>query len=582
MKQQDSKCETQRFTLPRIRLLNLPSAITATALSLAAIGCDSSSEGGGGGSETPATPLTHEESQSLIRSTTQDYSRLLEERLRFLDGDERLIGALDSLFGAEEEVCDVYFSEEGEEITECWSSDEDEDEGGSAIRVDFATEMDEMVSEMLEQLSPETQIAEIAQLTYTMDPQEVCQESVETTEVIRDIDSDAEPDVEPDAEPEITYNQDCLDLMEREQPRLEITRVESGVRAAILMKAGQEELASLSLTNTKARFSLSLDAMSRVIEAMESAFSENEEEGFEGELEEDDFEEDAFDLDLTISGAISFELDLSQADLSRLTFNVDRAISITGTFDTDNEVNFNFPVAEGLMFAELNSANSALKTGLSIPQLSQTLNTSLSGEDWEYDEETGEERRTEAGPVRELVASLGGFDLALDLSLVEEGINAVLEVGLGNESSTVHIDGQQVLKFDLNPNHGRRISFNLNHNQNAVEDMADSFRLALASELHAMKIDLNFSNFEELDLPASIAREIYQVAFTSDGGESPVLELRDEVQVVSGRLEISAEQGGITHVAEGGQCLVETRSSEEEEQVEEEHLLASFEVGTCG
>jgi hypothetical protein len=559
------------------------------------VGCDTSDEGG---SESEPTPLTHEQGHNLIQSTIQSRSQSLEDRLRFLDGDERLVNALNTMFGGSEEICEIYFTPEGEEIEEC-DTFEDEDTV-EPIRVDFMEGTEDMISGLMEELTPELQVQDATQLTYRLNPRSFCEQETENgewdefdsefAEDGRDEDFDSPPEdnrgdqrpVDPESEPQVELDEGCLEMMEREQPMIRLMEAGDGMNAEILVGQNQEVLMSATLNSQTARFGIELEALSRILKDLASEAGEDAERDpeFEGEGE-------GIDFNLEMRGAISLELDTSIDQVATFSFNVDRPISITGQVEGLDEINVNFPAAQDVISISSDSRTPSIRLGLSIPKLTQALSAPLQGEEWEYDDETGEERFIEAGPLHEITAVLGGLDLAFNLALVEEGINTTIDVGLGDESSTIHIDNQQVLKVDLNPNHNRQISINLDHSQLNEE----STMISLASELHALNIDVDLSSISEIEAPEWLLNEMYRVAFTSAAGQLPALEFLEEgLKVAAGRLEISADRADISHVAEGGQCIAGVESESEEPVIdqednlvsEEDHPLASLEVTTCG
>ena len=94
-------------------------------------------------------------------------------RASHLDGDERLVNTLNTIFGSSDELCDIELSPEGDEIEEC-----DIIEGENtpeAIQVDLTEGTDRLISDLLEELTPEMQIQDTNQLTYRINPRSVCE-----------------------------------------------------------------------------------------------------------------------------------------------------------------------------------------------------------------------------------------------------------------------------------------------------------------------------------------------------------------------------------------------------------------------
>ena len=552
------------------------------------------------GSETPAEPITHEVAHELLSSNLQSMSSSLESRLRFLDGDQRLMEAFNSLFAGEEEVCYYDYDENGNETETC-ETYEDEEGGDEQIRIDFMEGTEEMISSILEELPQDLQIEEEEQLTYRLNVNRLCETTVEeewdeewnedeyyAEEASGDEAWEGEefPEMEPynpeeefmpeeEEELETEIDQECLRIMQDEEPRVRLQAAGDGIKAELLLDQGRETLVTATLNSDLARVSLDLGALTRIIESIDSNGEEEGEGGF----------------DLELSGVISLEMDTSAEDRATFRANVDQAISIRGRVEGLEEINFTFPAARDVFSLSSDSQEPALSLALAIPKLVQSLQTSLTSE-YEYDEETGEEILVEEGPLREIVATLGGLNLGFNLKLVDEGVSTTFEVGLGQDSSSVAIDGNEVIKVDINPNHGRLISFNFDHST-ADED---SLLLALASELHALNVELNLGLIPEIEAPLGFADELYKVAFTSLNNELPSLAVGGAdsfIQVITGQLNIEAERGGIGHSAEGGMCINpieedeanfsdEPYEEEYNEEEEPEHPLAMLEVAACG
>jgi hypothetical protein len=264
------------------------------------VGCDTSDEGG---SESEPTPLTHEQGHNLIQSTIQSRSQSLEDRLRFLDGDERLVNALNTMFGGSEEICEIYFTPEGEEIEEC-DTFEDEDTV-EPIRVDFMEGTEDMISGLMEELTPELQVQDATQLTYRLNPRSFCEQEIENgewdefdsefAEDGRDEDFDSPPEdnredqrpVDPESEPQVEVDEGCLEMMEREQPMIRLMEAGDGMNAEILVGQNQEVLMSATLNSQTARFGIELEALSRILKDLASEAGEDAERDpeFEGEDE---------------------------------------------------------------------------------------------------------------------------------------------------------------------------------------------------------------------------------------------------------------------------------------------------------
>jgi hypothetical protein len=555
------------------------------------------------GNSEPVEPLTHESAHAIISSTMQSQSQSLEERLRFLDGDERLMEAIESIFGGADEECYFDYDEEGNEYEVCESYEDPENEDNQ-IRIDFMDGTEEMISSILEELAPELQIAEETQLTYRLNVNRLCESTVEDDWEDEEFYDDTDPQFpdeegfqeapaeDPEAEmfPEmeesiddevqVEVDQDCLRIMEQEEPRVRLQAYGDGIQAELLLNQGQDTLVTAIVDTNLAKVSVDLRVLSRIIESISSS-SEDQDEADSENSESSDFE-------LQMSGVISLEMNTENPTQAIFSAHVDQAIQVIGQVDGIEEINFTFPRASNVFVVSSDSEAPAFNLALTLPKLIQTFSTSLTSE-YEYDEETGEDVLVSEGPIREILATLGGLNMALNLTLVDEGIESIIELGLGQESSSIAVDGQEIITVDLNPNHGRLLSFNFDHS--SVQ--SESLLLKFASELHALKVDLKLGLIPEIEAPLGFADELYRLAFTSQNNELPELVLGGAdrfIQILNGHFELEAERGEILHEAEGGMCINPVEDSEEgnsidepifEEESEPQHPLASLEVSQC-
>ena len=556
---------------------------------------DSSSEG----DEQPPTPLTHSEAHALIESSIQSNSTNLESRLRFLDGDQRLMAALNNLLPSDDDsYCYYDYDEEGNEVEFC-EGDEDlgEDE---TIRIDFMEDTSSLISSILEELPEDLQIEGENQLTYRLNVNRLCEQNIEEdwvdeewddeewdeqfAEPTEDIPSDDIPNEEEDEEfsennlptPEVEIDQDCLEFMEREQPRVRLQTSGDGIQAELLFNEGQESLVKAVLNSSLAKVSLDLGVLSRIVDSLDETA-----------------EEELGELSIEMSGLVSIQMDTSIPQKAVFSVNVDRAIQISGSAFDSEGIDFTFPATQGLFRISSDEQTPSINLAVDLPKLVQSLSTSLTAE-YEYNEETGEETLVNEGPLRQLTATLGGLSAALDLTLVEEGVSTTLEFGLGQESTKISVDGNDIVKVDLNPSHGRSLSFNFDHSSLNEEQ----FILALASQLHALDIDLKLGLIEEIEAPLGFADELYRIAFTSLNNELPSLQMGGSeealMKILTGQLNVTAERGDIEMTAEAGMCIVPQESeydepnysedySEEEyeEDYEEIHPLSELMASSC-
>ncbi|GEM_PF-4210212 len=168
---------------------------------------------------------------------------------------------------------------------------------------------------------------------------------------------------------------------------------------------------------------------------------------------------------------------------------------------------------------------------------------------------------------------LGGLNGEAVFSAGTDSIT-LTELGFGEETSTLHIDGQKAITFDINPTSGRKIDL-------IASPTADGAKLDFASALDII-VGLNFANID-----------VYANEFVDDDtfrfsleGNSPSLKIEEgKIEVVEGTLKMSLENAGDSLEATAGQCIspVVIMTSSEDEIVERPELnpIESVVVGAC-
>lgn len=202
-------------------------------------------------------------------------------------------------------------------------------------------------------------------------------------------------------------------------------------------------------------------------------------------------------------------------------------------------------------------------------------------------DENGDE--VESGVITDPVAAkleIGGLTGA---ALFEAGkeLLSLTNLGLGDKTSTLDLNGKRVLSVDLNKEDGR--SFDI-----AIEKTGEHTKFEL-SPAFDLRMVFAFAQIQgELEKIADwMLDEVLSVKFS---GASPAFEMIDgDIKVVSGKLTLAAEKAGIHHEIEAGQCLINSGDVDDEanepvdpseeggsEEGTESNPMEHIEIGTCG
>lgn len=163
-----------------------------------------------------------------------------------------------------------------------------------------------------------------------------------------------------------------------------------------------------------------------------------------------------------------------------------------------------------------------------------------------WDAETGAESTTETS--YEIALHLGGASFDADYAVGDERVD-VHNVGLGNTTSTLDIDGKRVASIDLNKNHGRHLAFSLVSGEHGMElSVSPAFDLELMLAFAQVQDKLDGLDDWVLD-------DLLRV--TLDGAANPAVRIGDSgVEVLDGQLSISSTAAGVSHQVSAGQCLL--------------------------
>ena len=143
---------------------------------------------------------------------------------------------------------------------------------------------------------------------------------------------------------------------------------------------------------------------------------------------------------------------------------------------------------------------------------------------------------------------LGGASASTVLEAGADLLN-ITNVGLGDSTSTLDVDGEQVLAVDLNANDGRRYDA-------TIEQTADGVRATVSPKLD-LQVAMQFVNAADAlgDVADWMMDDVLHV--TLDGAAKPAVLFRDDgLEVVDGKLTVSLDKAGISREADAGMCVM--------------------------
>jgi len=170
---------------------------------------------------------------------------------------------------------------------------------------------------------------------------------------------------------------------------------------------------------------------------------------------------------------------------------------------------------------------------------------------------------------------LGGLSFG---TVVQDGVSelTISDIGLGDTTSSVHLNDDPLVTADINPKDGRRFTMQI---QDTAEGALVSFEPKLDVQV-AMALS-NLSDSMKADLPDWLMDEVFNVTF--GGGSKASMLVPDgctdaeyAFEVTEGTLSLSASSVSDPVVVGAGMCLVGV-----EAETEDAHPFESIAAGAC-
>lgn len=189
----------------------------------------------------------------------------------------------------------------------------------------------------------------------------------------------------------------------------------------------------------------------------------------------------------------------------------------------------------------------------------------------EYDEET----QTDIDRLHEydFAGQIAGLTAQIAYQ-VDQQVVDIKNLGLGQSTSTLDVDGKRVVELDVNAEDNRQLNATITESEAGVE-------IAVEPTLD-LELLLAFGQVQDVleEFKQWTHDELLRINL--GGADKPrILIADDEVEVLEGELNISSEGAGLNLSVEAGQCVFEDVENEEWDE-EDYHPLQGFEAGVCG
>ncbi len=359
---------------------------------------------------------------------------------------------------------------------------------------------------------------------------------------------------EPSGDVVVEENTECIEAVDAAEIRLRVTAPAPGdVDVAILVGPQRFNPASFEFHQDQLAAEIDFAGAKGAVEHIAASLGE-----------------DAPELPTVMAGRVRGALKANGPESVTTTFSVLTPVDI-------QHPDFSLQVASSTPASEL-TIDGANKQLLALSNLGVTdLAFAVESIDFMIDEFGNE---TEVVERTDYEVHLGGATGQVIFDLNSETV-AATGLGLGNGTTTVAVNGQQVLGLDVNPNDGR--TFDLGVQTAGTDDIQ-----LTVSPLFHLQAAMTFENMADYEGASWTMNDTMTILF--DGDANPALIIGENgLEVLRGNLSMGlANEGSLLEVS-AGQCLIEvgqepTPVDPGTEPVEpvESAPFDGLEVGTCG
>lgn len=293
--------------------------------------------------------------------------------------------------------------------------------------------------------------------------------------------------------------------------------------------------------------------------------------------------EEAPELPTTMQGKFKVSLEKLGAKKLRAALAVTQAINVADGADTDIQIAASNPAMQGVLDGESKTLTVAVdwrSIKVKAPMVTEIWpdEVPLDPNDPSAGFEPSEPRE-----VRHIVELLlGGVSGSSVLDGAADKIT-LQNLGLGDVTTSLKIDGGEVFALDLNKDAGRRLSA-------VLEQATDGVKLELDPTLNLVaKFSFaQLANKEGIDYEPWMDNETLSII--ADGAAKPALLLGDKVKVLAGKMTMRASATNEVIEVAANQCLIEEEQTPlpcadefcgEPEPAGDAHPFSSLSAGAC-
>jgi hypothetical protein len=320
-----------------------------------------------------------------------------------------------------------------------------------------------------------------------------------------------------DADPfDGSADQGCIDQVDNAQVRLKVTSPAAGdVDVAVLIGAQKHNPLSIEVHQSLIAAEIDLAGIKGAITTLSN-----------GELDPS--------LPTTMTGRIRGEVEVLGTDKARAAVSILSAINVSGG-------DYAVTLAASSPAFEI-TADGTAKTLVALTNLGAMHATGPYTTET-YDDVTGD--FSEVSQVLDI--AIAGLSAQMDFAGSSDTLN-LSNLGLGDATSVIKLDGAQLLGIDLNADAGRKFAASIAN--------VDDITTIIVDPKFDLKVAMDFSSLSNnQDMPAWAMGDILHVALD---GTTPTLRFTCDsstFEVVSGNLEMSLMTAGDSITVAAGQCL---------------------------
>lgn len=353
----------------------------------------------------------------------------------------------------------------------------------------------------------------------------------------------------------LEIDEDCAAFLDKVPVRIQLTSLREGdVDAALLIGESQLEVLVVSLHESEIAIEADLDNIKATITQIAGEFGE-----------EDPLK------DVVLSGALRAWL-ATTGDLAHtIGFGITRDLKVAFPVD-EHEISINAEKSDEAITLHIDGTNNTIRNTISFGDIRVSFPITEGGDITCDDTGCTEPDETFLGQG---VVHIAGIT---SVAVAEENGEALVISGLslGNAPATLTVNDLPILSLALNPSAGGVFDALLKAtNGNLEVTVTPSFEAV---------VDLAFKNLTNAnDVPAWAVDE--KLSITLDGSDAPKVLLRNDIpsriQVLAGRLTLSASQAGTTVTASAGECVDEVDTDSSTSNSNDDRPFADLTVAAC-